>query len=180
MQKLLEQYLGLVQKMDVNTKVLKKINKGDYGDQEPTEFMADQVEEFEAKSVPESFKQHKWWKKMLEDVWEVHHEDEPMPGQEDEEVVISKKPRTLKCPLTQKLMKKPVRNTVCGHAYEGEAIKDYVRRRGTRRTKVECPVVGCASDVTLDHLERAVELERLLAKRSKRKRKETVPTLDIE
>ncbi|KAJ0180155.1 hypothetical protein K1T71_004746 [Dendrolimus kikuchii] len=53
-------------------------------------------------------------------------------------------------PITKRPILDPVKNTVCGHIYEKEAIMDMIRNK--KRTK--CPVVGCGNrgPILIDHL----------------------------
>ena len=58
-----------------------------------------------------------------------------------------------KCPVTGGLMTHPYRNKVCGHTYELDGIKFYLRTKNT------CPVAGCSNtQVSMSDLEEDVEL----------------------
>uniref|UniRef100_A0A2D4HQZ9 E3 SUMO-protein ligase NSE2 n=1 Tax=Micrurus lemniscatus lemniscatus TaxID=129467 RepID=A0A2D4HQZ9_MICLE len=63
--------------------------------------------------------------------------------QVDEDLAVTQSQRKFICPITQEEMKKPVRNKVCGHTYEEEAILEHIRRRQQHKKKVTCPQVGC-------------------------------------
>ncbi|KAM3841082.1 E3 SUMO-protein ligase NSE2 [Vipera latastei] len=67
----------------------------------------------------------------------------PALEQVDEDVAVTQSQRKFICPITQEEMKKPVRNKICGHTYEEEAILEHIRRRQQRNKKVNCPQVGC-------------------------------------
>jgi E3 SUMO-protein ligase NSE2 len=65
----------------------------------------------------------------------------------DDDIVVDQEIQSLKCPITLTLLEKPVRNTNCVHVYSLNAIKELVRQG---RGKCECPVAGCAAEVTMD------------------------------
>ncbi|CAH2107793.1 unnamed protein product [Euphydryas editha] len=55
--------------------------------------------------------------------------------------------RYVKDPITKKPIQDPVKNTICGHIYEREAIKHYQNIKCNRRAR--CPVVGCGNQEPL-------------------------------
>nr|2YU4_A Chain A, E3 SUMO-protein ligase NSE2 [Homo sapiens] len=68
------------------------------------------------------------------------------------------------CPITKEEMKKPVKNKVCGHTYEEDAIVRMIESRQKRKKKAYCPQIGCShtdirkSDLIQDEaLRRAIE-----------------------
>ncbi|XP_009321625.1 PREDICTED: E3 SUMO-protein ligase NSE2 [Pygoscelis adeliae] len=68
------------------------------------------------------------------------------------------------CPITQMEMKRPVRNKVCGHTYEEDAILKIIQTRKQQKKKVRCPKIGCShadvkgSDLVPDEaLKRAID-----------------------
>jgi E3 SUMO-protein ligase NSE2 len=65
----------------------------------------------------------------------------------DDDIVVDQEIQSLKCPITLTLLEKPVRSTNCVHVYSLDAIKELVRQG---RGKCECPVAGCAAEVTMD------------------------------
>ncbi|XP_026559440.1 E3 SUMO-protein ligase NSE2 [Pseudonaja textilis] len=70
-------------------------------------------------------------------------EEGPALEQVDEDLAVTQSQRKFICPITQEEMKKPVRNKICGHTYEEEAILEHIRRRQQHKKKVKCPQVGC-------------------------------------
>ncbi|XP_013929920.1 PREDICTED: E3 SUMO-protein ligase NSE2 [Thamnophis sirtalis] len=70
-------------------------------------------------------------------------EEGPALEQLDEDLAVTQSQRKFICPITQEEMKKPVRNKICGHTYEEEAILEHIRRRQQHKKKVNCPQVGC-------------------------------------
>ncbi|XP_021564368.1 E3 SUMO-protein ligase NSE2 [Carlito syrichta] len=82
----------------------------------------------------------------------------------DEDMIVTQSQMNLVCPITQLEMKKPVRNKVCGHTYEEEAILRMIQARHKRKKKACCPKIGCShtdmrrSDLIQDEaLRRAIE-----------------------
>ncbi|XP_020105273.1 E3 SUMO-protein ligase MMS21 isoform X2 [Ananas comosus] len=76
----------------------------------------------------------------------VHHAGQPMPGEEQEEVVMTSTQCNLlniTCPLTGKPvieLTNPVRCVDCKHIYEKDPIMHYIR---TMKPQPRCPVAGC-------------------------------------
>lgn len=76
----------------------------------------------------------------------------------------------LKCPITGRLLERPVRNKVCKHVYSHEGILAHIRAKTSRHRNATCPcpVGGCANhNVTAQQLEKDVETD-MLVKRRKR------------
>ncbi|XP_021288853.1 E3 SUMO-protein ligase MMS21 [Herrania umbratica] len=79
-------------------------------------------------------------------VWNVHHTGQPMPGEEQEDVVMTSTEsniKNLKCPLTGKPiteLTEPVRSLDCKHIYEKSAILDFIK---SKRGNAKCPVSAC-------------------------------------
>ena len=90
--------------------------------------------------------------------------------------------RSLVCPLTQKELENPVKNTACGHVYSKEgkdnilfiytflklcfaAVLAHVRSRPSGRAK--CPVGGCPEMILEQYLVADKEAERALRRRKK-------------
>ncbi|KAK2537181.1 hypothetical protein Q9966_006040 [Columba livia] len=64
-------------------------------------------------------------------------------------------------------MKRPVRNKVCGHIYEEDAILKIIQTRKQQRKKVRCPKIGCShvdvkgTDLVRDEaLKRAIDSQK--------------------
>ncbi|KAJ6232536.1 hypothetical protein M0813_04752 [Anaeramoeba flamelloides] len=87
--------------------------------------------------------------KFEKELFSILHPDElSFVGEEVSE-------RTLKCPLTMKVFKQPMRSKKCGHTYEKSAIIKYL----SNSTK-GCPVSACSFQVSTKDLERNIEMER--------------------
>ncbi|KAJ6832749.1 E3 SUMO-protein ligase MMS21 [Iris pallida] len=80
-----------------------------------------------------------------EAVWNVHHAGQPMPGEEQEDIIMTSTQNNIlnsKCPLTGKPvfeLQDPVRCLDCKHIYEKDAIILYIRQKQQPR----CPITGC-------------------------------------
>ncbi|XP_062914604.1 E3 SUMO-protein ligase NSE2 [Mobula hypostoma] len=85
----------------------------------------------------------------------------------DEDIAVTQSQRNFICPITQREMECPVKNKVCGHSYEEEAIIKIIQTKHKQRKKARCPVVGCDNgdlkqlDLSTDTtLRRAIENHR--------------------
>ncbi|KFK38861.1 hypothetical protein AALP_AA3G170000 [Arabis alpina] len=84
-------------------------------------------------------------RQFREAVWNVHHAGEPMPGDDEEDIVMTSTQCPLlntTCPLSGKPLTEltdPVRSTVCKHVYDKTAIMHYI----TSNPNAKCPVAAC-------------------------------------
>lgn len=103
-----------------------------------------------------------------EAVWNVHHAGEPMPGEEQEDIIMTSTQCNLlniTCPLSGKPvfeLAEPVRSVECHHIYEKKAIMAYIKNKNTNG---RCPIAGCprilqASKVVCDAL-LLIEIEEM-------------------
>ena len=112
--------------------------------------------QYNAKSAEEKYANVAEFQDFKRRVWDVNHENVPQPStwfpsrnravDEDDDLVVDQEIQSLKCPITLTLLEKPVRNTHCVHVYSLDAIKELVRQG---RGKCNCPVAGCAAEVTM-------------------------------
>ncbi|XP_059671538.1 E3 SUMO-protein ligase NSE2 isoform X1 [Gavia stellata] len=82
----------------------------------------------------------------------------------DEDIAVTQSQMNFICPITQMEMKRPVRNKICGHTYEEDAILKIIQTRKQQKKKVRCPKIGCShadvkgSDLVPDEaLKRAID-----------------------
>lgn len=110
------------------------------------------------------------YRSFKEAVWDVHHAGQPMPGEEEEDIIMTTTQNFLlniTCPITGKPiieLEDPVRCMDCKHIYEKNPIFHYIK---TKKPKPECPVAGCprilhASRVGCDP-ELLIEIEEMRA-----------------
>uniref|UniRef100_A0ACD5WIU1 Uncharacterized protein n=1 Tax=Avena sativa TaxID=4498 RepID=A0ACD5WIU1_AVESA len=84
-------------------------------------------------------------RQFREAVWDVHHAGQPMPGDEQEDLVMTSTQNNIlniQCPLTMKPiieLTNPVRCQDCRHIYDKDPIINYIRRSKAPN----CPVAGC-------------------------------------
>ncbi|XP_062180412.1 E3 SUMO-protein ligase MMS21 [Phragmites australis] len=110
---------------------------------------------------------HPLVRQFRESVWNVHHAGQPMPGEEQEDIVMTSTQMSIlniTCPLTGKPvieLPNPVRCVDCRHIYEKDPIMHYIRNKKPPK----CPIAGCPrvlqiGKVVCDPLLR-VEIEEL-------------------
>lgn len=76
----------------------------------------------------------------------------------DGDIAVTQSQVNFTCPLTQLEMVNPVKNKMCNHHYDEEAIVGLIKKRHSQKKKCRCPVVGCGntdvkeSDLILDQM----------------------------
>ncbi|XP_039799865.1 E3 SUMO-protein ligase MMS21-like [Panicum virgatum] len=92
-----------------------------------------------------SVQNHPFFRQFRESVWNVHHAGQPMPGEEQEDIVMTSTQMSIlnvTCPLTGKPVIElvdPVRCVDCRHIYEKGPIMHYIRSK----KPPQCPIAGC-------------------------------------
>ncbi|XP_052177280.1 E3 SUMO-protein ligase MMS21 [Diospyros lotus] len=103
-------------------------------------------------SVPQN---HQLLRQFKEAIWNVHHAGQPMPGEEQEDLVMTSTQCNLlniNCPLTGKPVTKlddPVRSLDCRHIYEKAAIMHHIRSKNAHS---QCPIAGCPKVLVADRV----------------------------
>ncbi|XP_039087917.1 E3 SUMO-protein ligase NSE2 isoform X1 [Hyaena hyaena] len=88
----------------------------------------------------------------------------------DEDMIVTQSQTNFICPITQVEMKKPVKNKVCGHTYEEEAIVRMIESKHRRKKKACCPKIGCSHrDVRMSDLIQDEALRRAIESHNKKK-----------
>ncbi|RYQ96662.1 hypothetical protein Ahy_B08g092504 isoform A [Arachis hypogaea] len=91
-------------------------------------------------------------RQFKEAVWKVHHEGQPMPGEEQEDIVMTSTQSSIlnmTCPLTGKPvteLEEPVRSVECKHIYEKRIIMQYIKSSN------RCPISGCPKKLRADRV----------------------------
>ena len=85
-------------------------------------------------------------------------ESNPDEKKDEDKVDCAEKEATFRCPILLSYMKKPMRNTICGHVYDDEGITFVYK------TKKSCPIAGCGKPFHLNDLEEDVEMAMKLRK----------------
>jgi len=141
-----------------------------------------QEEEAKKPENAEAEQQHvdKAIKSLTKKVWEMNNKGKPMPGQEDEDMVVVnneelKGPR--KCPLTNDVLENAVKNSECGHSYSEEAVLAYLKnqrkaKKQKAHTPVGCPVAGCKQMLSEETLKPDVAERRAVELRQREQEKE--------
>ncbi|OWM88632.1 E3 SUMO-protein ligase MMS21 [Punica granatum] len=89
---------------------------------------------------------HPLLRQFRQAIWDVHHHGQPMPGEEQEDIVMTSTQTSLlnvACPLSGKPvteLSSPVRGMDCKHVYEKQTILIYIRSKGGN---AKCPIPGC-------------------------------------
>ncbi|KAK4492957.1 hypothetical protein RD792_000284 [Penstemon davidsonii] len=98
---------------------------------------------------------HPWLRQFREAIWNVHHAGQLMPGEEQEDIVMTSTECNLlniKCPLTGKPVTElsdPVRSMDCKHIYEKKPIMQYIRSNASQG---RCPITGCPKILRQDRV----------------------------
>lgn len=94
-------------------------------------------------------------RQFREAIWNVHHSGQPMPGEEQEDIVMTSTQCNLlnfTCPLTGKPvaeLAEPVRSMDCKHIYEKKTITHFLTSKSNNCT---CPVAGCPKLLQLEKI----------------------------
>lgn len=123
--------LVLQAKVDVNSKIINEILGGGGARRQGetlAQYLARRMEELESSAPPDAYKSHALWLRMRQELWNVHHEGEPLPEQAgtDELVVVRK--ANLICPLTTSQLEEPVKNPACGHVFSKAVVTEFMQR----------------------------------------------------
>ncbi|XP_002759278.1 E3 SUMO-protein ligase NSE2 [Callithrix jacchus] len=88
----------------------------------------------------------------------------------DEDMIVTQSQTNFICPITQLEMKKPVKNKVCGHTYEEEAIVRMIESKHRRKKKACCPKIGCShTDMRMSDLVQDEALRRAIENHNKKR-----------
>lgn len=85
-------------------------------------------------------------------------------GVNDDDLVMQSRD-SLMCPISQGLLRDPVKNPTCGHSFSRAMIE---RLFGHQQAAIQCPVSGCASSVIKRNLVKNEAIERKLERVSER------------
>ncbi|KFW01342.1 E3 SUMO-protein ligase NSE2, partial [Eurypyga helias] len=104
-----------------------------------------------------------YFKDQVKEMRKQYNDNEAIE-QIDEDIAVTQSQMNFICPITQMEMKRPVRNKVCGHTYDEDAILKIIQTRKQQKKKVRCPKIGCShadvkgSDLVPDEaLKRAID-----------------------
>ncbi|XP_055966531.1 E3 SUMO-protein ligase NSE2 isoform X2 [Sorex fumeus] len=92
----------------------------------------------------------------------------------DEDMIVTQSQTNFICPITQLEMKRPMKNKVCGHTYEEEAIVRMIEFKQKRKKKARCPKIGCShEDMRLSDLVQDEALRRAIESHNKKKNRQS-------
>ncbi|KAL1815337.1 hypothetical protein ACET3Z_017911 [Daucus carota] len=116
-------------------------------------------------------------------VWNVNHAGQPMPGEEEEDIIVTSTQSNLlnvNCPLSGKpivTLSDPVRSMDCKHIYGKKFIMHYIK--STKGLQAKCPITGCPKILREDRVV-CDPLLRIEIEEMKAMSKESGPTNIVE
>ncbi|KAM4864721.1 E3 SUMO-protein ligase NSE2 isoform 1-T1 [Thomomys bottae] len=123
----------------------------------------------------EKFVQFKQQLKELKKQYGQQADRDPEGPGVDEDMIVTQSQINFICPITQLEMKKPVKNKVCGHTYEEEAIVRMIESKHKRKKKACCPKIGCShTDMRMSDLIQDEALRRAIESHNKKKGRQPV------
>nr|XP_002126230.1 E3 SUMO-protein ligase NSE2 [Ciona intestinalis] len=85
----------------------------------------------------------------------------------DDDVMQMAGEATTTCPITQCQMADPVKDKICGHSFEKQAILAHIAQCQKRKRPAKCPSTGCTNIIDRNNLESNVALKQLIQRRVK-------------
>eukprot|EP00128_Syssomonas_multiformis_P013985 Colp12_sorted_trinity150504_noHs@29169 len=79
---------------------------------------------------------------------ETYH---PNEAADDDDLVVTQAEQNVICPISQQVMKDPVKSKLCKHSYSKEAVMALLKQQKGRTPK--CPAVGCDQKLFAHELE---------------------------
>ncbi|KAG7577319.1 Zinc finger MIZ-type [Arabidopsis thaliana x Arabidopsis arenosa] len=139
--------LDLYSDCNIRSSAIQSVANGYQPGEQLTDFKKLLDDEFtKLKATPSSVPQNDHlMRQFREAVWNVHHAGEPMPGDDEEDIVMTSTQCPLlnmTCPLSGKPVTEladPVRSMDCRHVYEKAVILHYI----VNNPNGNCPVAGC-------------------------------------
>ncbi|KAG9447777.1 hypothetical protein H6P81_013905 [Aristolochia fimbriata] len=130
------------------SKAVEAVGNGYQPQEELTDFkklLEDEVTKLK-RETPAAPLSNPFLRQFKEAIWNVHHAGQPMPGEEQEDIVMTSTQSNLlniTCPLSGKpvtQLESPVRSVDCKHIYEKMAVMHYIV---SKKPTPRCPVAGC-------------------------------------
>ncbi|NWT14379.1 NSE2 ligase, partial [Vireo altiloquus] len=115
----------------------------------------------------QSNEKYMYFKDQLKEMKKQYHGNNTIE-EIDEDIAVTRSQMNFICPITQMTMKRPVRNKVCGHSYEEDAILEMIQTQKQKKKNVRCPKMGCSHvDVKGSDLVPDEALKRLIDSQNK-------------
>ncbi|XP_077068918.1 E3 SUMO-protein ligase NSE2 isoform X7 [Siphateles boraxobius] len=81
----------------------------------------------------------------------------------DEDIAVTQSQTNFICPLTQVEMVNPMKNKICNHYYDQEAVLEMIKVKHKNKKTFRCPKVGCDNkDVRQSDLELDLVMKRMI------------------
>uniref|UniRef100_H0ZQI4 E3 SUMO-protein ligase NSE2 n=1 Tax=Taeniopygia guttata TaxID=59729 RepID=H0ZQI4_TAEGU len=126
-----------------------------------------EMESMNSDSDLQQNEKYMYFKDQLKEMKKQYHGTDTIE-QIDEDIAVTRSQMNFICPITQVTMKRPVRNKVCGHIYEEDAILEMIQTQKQKKKKVRCPKMGCSHvDVKGSDLVRDEIFKRLIDSQKK-------------
>eukprot|EP01128_Nolandella_sp_AFSM9_P002252 TRINITY_DN12636_c0_g1_i1.p1 TRINITY_DN12636_c0_g1~~TRINITY_DN12636_c0_g1_i1.p1 ORF type:complete len:254 (+),score=45.30 TRINITY_DN12636_c0_g1_i1:25-786(+) len=120
------------------------------------------VQDLATQDDPDEFyKRHKYVQLFKSEVLRAQGKDDGAELDEDQELREVRRDDTrsdLTCPLTREIFTDPVKNRMCAHHYERQAIMNYIDAKGRGRARLKCPAAACGASVTKQSLDASPEM----------------------
>ncbi|GMK57398.1 hypothetical protein CspeluHIS016_0402320 [Cutaneotrichosporon spelunceum] len=143
----------------------------------------EKIAEYEEKTARMKYKTNDSFMSFRSAVWEVNHEDEPIPPmshwlpreegdeEDDDDFEVGGTTQRYTCPITLVAYKNAVTSKACGHSYSKDAIMEIITnaRKGNRPAR--CPFSGCNATITEQLLQESPDLQRKSDKQVERERR---------
>ncbi|KAG2155841.1 uncharacterized protein EDB93DRAFT_1128476 [Suillus bovinus] len=140
------------------------------------------VDEFNDRTTRKKYGSNDQYVQFKQGIFEVQNPGENIPpindfipreegdeSDDDDDLEIGGITQDFKCPITLTILVNPLKSSTCGHAFSGDAIRDYLKR-GPSSGK-SCPAAGCSQKLTMAMMVADSSLEKrakLAARRAQR------------
>ncbi|XP_071503211.1 E3 SUMO-protein ligase NSE2-like [Diadema antillarum] len=94
----------------------------------------------------------------------------------EEDLVMTQAELGTKCPFTQQEMTQPLRNLICGHHYDRQAIDELLTHR---QKKIRCPLPGCTNTkpINPNDLQSDSDFRRQIERQRRAKKRKMADTM---
>ncbi|KAG2070399.1 hypothetical protein BDR04DRAFT_1054203 [Suillus decipiens] len=140
------------------------------------------INEFNDRTTRKKYGSSEQYVQFKQGIFEVQNPGENIPpindfipreegdeSDDDDDLEIGGVTQDFKCPITLTMLVNPMKSSTCGHAFSGDAIRDYLKK-GPPSGK-SCPSAGCSQKLTMAMLVADSSLEKrakLAARRAQR------------
>ncbi|KAF8574989.1 hypothetical protein K439DRAFT_1398662 [Ramaria rubella] len=130
------------------------------------------IANYQRRTTRQKYADHETYLHFRDRVWEVNHDDARPPMRDlisredgddsdgDSDIEVGGMTQDYKCPITLRPLTNPLTSKLCGHSYDGDAIREYIN---TGRGRNKCPATSCNQSLTLNDLETNEDLAKRAA-----------------